>query len=84
MHEFPRVCLPCLEFVFDSSLLVFQPTQQQTRYRKSPYAPANGEGIVLFSIHFQIYKCFVLILSFTLFVLLDGGSSPSEDSPSNE
>uniref|UniRef100_A0A7N0TGW8 cAMP-regulated phosphoprotein 19-related protein n=1 Tax=Kalanchoe fedtschenkoi TaxID=63787 RepID=A0A7N0TGW8_KALFE len=21
-----------------------QPTQQQTRYRKSPYAPGNGEG----------------------------------------
>lgn len=25
----------------------FQPTQQQTRYRKSPYAPANGEGILV-------------------------------------
>jgi len=26
---------------------VFQPTQQQTRYRKSPYAP-SGEGMFVF------------------------------------
>jgi len=36
--------------VHDKFLLgasVFQPTQQQTRYRKSPYAP-SGEGMLCF------------------------------------
>lgn len=71
-------------FYFLFLLFVFQPTQQQTRYRKSPYAPSDGEGIPIIFYSFSNFWVLVLTLSFTLFGFLDGGSSPSEDSPTNE
>lgn len=42
------------------SFALFQPTQQQTRYRKSPYAPSDGEGMCL-AIRFAYQNVHILV-----------------------
>lgn len=61
-----------------------QPTQQQTRYRKSHYAPSDGEGMHFFIIKILNLLEKLLILLFIIFIYIDGGSAPSEDSRANE
>ncbi|KAG6743039.1 hypothetical protein POTOM_053984 [Populus tomentosa] len=68
-------CVPTEEIVSHLSevfslLLQAKPTQQQTRYRKSPYAPADGEGANETQPSLSSYA--------------DGGSAPSEDATANE
>ena len=84
----------CLWFCYFYCL---QPTQQQTRYRKSPYAPSDGEGMpsywhskllglnVPFASSFSFLVGKMVLNQFnSSFHYVDGGSVQPEDGTANE